>query len=110
MNGNVTVQNSNGAIDDWGNGNGLKAMSIGGSLISNTNGIVNAPASTVSRCNFTNIPLTFFSSTNATISNTINSPTTTFGQVIINKGNSQATTLTCDIGGTLTTPPPAGAR
>ena len=104
VNGNVTVQNSNGAIDDWGNGNGLKAMSIGGSLINNTNGIVNAPASTVSRCNFTNIPLTFFSSTNATISNTINSPTTTFGQVIINKGNSQATTLTCDIGGTLTTP------
>ncbi len=103
VDGDVFVRNSNGAIDDWGNGNGLKSMSIGGSLINNTNGIINAPASTVSRCNFTNIPLTFFSSTNATISNTANTPTTTFGQVVINKGTSQATTLTCDIGGTLNT-------
>ena len=103
VNGNVIVENSNGAIEDWGAGLGSKALSIGGSLINNTNGIINAPASTVSRCFFTNIPLTFFGSTNASISNTINAPSTTFGQVVINKGSSQATTLTCDIGGTLTT-------
>ncbi len=104
VNGNVYVQNTNGAIDDWGNGNGLKAMSIGGSLLNNTNGIVNAPASTTSRCNFANIPLTFFGSTNATIYNTANSPTTTFGTVTVNKGTSQSATLTCTIGGTLSTP------
>ena len=103
VDGDVYVRNTNCAIDDWGNGNGLKAMSIGGSLINNTNGIINAPASTVSRCNFTNIPLTFFSTTNATISNTANNPVTTFGQVIVNKGTSQATTLTLDIAGTLNT-------
>jgi len=102
VNGNVIVQNSNGAIDDWNNGNGSKSMSIGGSLINNTNGVSNAPASTISRCNFSKIPLTFFGTGNASISNTINNPTTTFGQVVVNKGNSQTTTLTCDIGGSFT--------
>ncbi|MFN8166662.1 MAG: hypothetical protein U0X76_11000 [Bacteroidia bacterium] len=104
VNGDVIVENSNGAIDDWGGGNGTKSMSIGGSLVNNTNGLVNAPSSTTSRCNFTNIPLTFFGSTNATISNTINSPQTTFGNVTVNKGTSQSTTLTISVGGTLTTP------
>ena len=103
VNGNVIVESNLCAIDDWNNGNGSKSMTIGGSLTNNTNGIINAPSSTTSRCNFTNIPLTFNGSTNASITNTINSPTTTFGQVTVNKGSSQTTTLTCDIGGTLTT-------
>lgn len=104
VNGNVYLQNSNTALDDWGGGSGSKSMSIGGSIINNTNGLVNAPSSTTSQCNFTNIPLTFFGSTNATISSSVATPLTMFGQVTVNKGSSQATTLTCSIGGTMSTP------
>ena len=101
VNGNVIVAPLSG-IDDWG-GASNQTLSIGGSLINNANGLVNAPAGTRAWCRFTNIPVTFFGSTSASITNTIGTPSTTFGQVIINKGTSQATTLTCNIGGTLNT-------
>jgi hypothetical protein len=101
VNGNVIVTPLSG-IDDWG-GASNQTMSIGGSLLNNANGLVNAPAGTRAWCRFTNIPVTFFGSTSASITNTAGTPSTTFGQVIINKGTSQATTLTCNIGGTLNT-------
>ena len=101
VNGDVIVAPLS-AIDDAG-GATSQSLSIGGSLINNANGLINAPAGTRAWCRFTNIPVTFFGSTSASITNTIGTPSTTFGQVIINKGTSQATTLTCNIGGTLTT-------
>lgn len=80
-----------------------QSMSIGGNLINNANGAYNG-VSTISKADFTNIPLTFFGSTSSFITHTIGTPSTTFGSVTVNKGNSQATTLTCNIAGTLTTP------
>ena len=77
-------------------------MTIGGSLINNADGV--AHVGTVSKCDFTNITVTFNGSNSASITNTTGSPSTTFSQVIVNKGNSQATTLTLDISGTLVTP------
>ena len=102
VNGNVIVAPL-ASIDDWG-GASSQRMSIGGSLINNANGLVNAPAGTRAWCRFTNIPVTFFGPASASISNTTGTPSTTFGQLIVNKGTSQATSLTCDIAGTLTTP------
>ena len=78
-------------------------MSIGGNLINNTVGTTAGGTTTVRQCNFSLVPVTFFGNTSATISNTLNSPITVFDRVILNKGNSQATTLTISIGGTLTT-------
>jgi hypothetical protein len=102
VNGNVIVAPLSG-IDDWG-GASNQRLSIGGSLINNANGLINAPAGTRAWCRFTNIPVTFFGTTPASITNTTGTPSTTFGQVIVNKGSSQTTTLTCNIGGTLSTP------
>ncbi len=102
VNGNVIVAPLSG-IDDWG-GASNQMLSIGGSLINNANGLINAPAGTRAWCRFTNIPVTFFGSTSTNITNTTGTPSTTFGQVIINKGTSQTTTLTCNIGGTLSSP------
>lgn len=80
-----------------------QSMAIGGNLINNANGFYNG-VSTISKADFTNIPLTFFGSTSTFVTNTIGTPSTTFGSVTVNKGNSQATTLTWNIAGTLTTP------
>jgi len=102
VNGNITVATT-AAIDVFGAAF-PRTLTIGGNLINNANGLVNAPASTTAQCNFATIPVTFNSSTSASISNTTGSPRTIFGTVTVNKGSSQATTLTCDIGGTLTTP------
>ena len=102
VNGNVIVAPLT-AISDGGSANNQK-LSIGGSLINNANGLANPPAGTVAQCRFTNIPVTFFGSTSASITNTVGSPSTTFGQLTINKGTSKATTLNCSIGGTLNTP------
>ena len=101
VNGNVIVAPLSAISDNGGASN--QRLSIGGNLINNANGIANAPAGTVAQCRFTNIPVTFFGSTPASITNTTGTPSTTFGQLVINKGTSQATTLTCDIGGTLNT-------
>jgi hypothetical protein len=80
-----------------------QTMSIGGSLINNANGNTNAPSTTQARADFGNIPLIFNGSTSASITNTIGTPLTIFNLVTVNKGTSQATTLTCNISGTLTT-------
>ena len=89
-------------IDDWGGANN-QSIAIGGSLINDANGLLNG-VSTRAWCRFTNIPVTFFGSNSSSITNTIGTPSTTFGRVTVNKGDSQAATLTCNIAGTLTTP------
>jgi hypothetical protein len=99
--GNVYVAPGAG-IDVWSS-NTSQAMSIGRSLINNTDNSV-ASLGTVSLVRLTLVPLTFFSSDNASITNTLSTPTTYLGNVKVNKGNSQATTLTCNISGTLVTP------
>ncbi|HEY5469233.1 MAG TPA: hypothetical protein VIK07_01790, partial [Bacteroidales bacterium] len=81
-----------------------QSMSIGGSLTNNANGGYNG-VSTLSTGDFSRIPLTFFGANSATISSTVGTPITTFSSVTVNKGTSQATTLTLNIAGTLTTPP-----
>ncbi|HCT30353.1 MAG TPA: hypothetical protein DIW31_06390, partial [Bacteroidales bacterium] len=103
VNGDVKVATL-AALYVWpGGGANNQRMSIGGSLINNTDGLAHG-LTTTSKCDFTTIPLTFFGSNSASITNTAGNPSTIFSTVIINKGTSQATTLTCDIAGTLTTP------
>ncbi|MBP8959116.1 MAG: gliding motility-associated C-terminal domain-containing protein [Bacteroidales bacterium] len=80
-----------------------QSMSIGGSLINNTDGLTHG-LTTTSKVDFTNIPVTFFGSNPASVTNTAGNPTTVFSTVTVNKGNSQDVTLTIDIAGTLTTP------
>ena len=95
------------------------SMLIGGSLINNsTNTYANpAPYSGFAGSNvyfykdannYCNV--TFFGSTNASVTNTGTTPATgsipntTFNKVTVNKGTSQSTTLTWNIAGTLSTP------
>jgi hypothetical protein len=92
------------ALDGTQGGATNQTLTIGGSLINNTNGIANSGSTTIARVNLSNVPVTFNGSTSATISNTTGTPTTIFSTVTVNKGSSQATTLNCTIGGTLTTP------
>ncbi|HOU96140.1 MAG TPA: HYR domain-containing protein, partial [Bacteroidales bacterium] len=80
-----------------------QSMSIGGSLINNTDGLAHG-LTTTSKVDFTNIPVTFFGSNPASVTNTAGTPTTVFSTVTVNKGNSPDITLTIDIAGTLTTP------
>ena len=86
------------------------AFSIGRDLINNTTNATASGVGTISKCDFTNIPLTFFGDSPSIITNTGTTPTTgstpltVFQKTTINKGTSQATTLTLNIGGTLTTP------
>jgi len=81
-----------------------QTITIGGSLINNANGLTNSPSTTQAKADFTYIPVTFNGPNSASISSTTGSPLTIFNSVTVNKGTSQATTLTCDIAGTLTTP------
>jgi len=99
--GNVTVAALSAIFVYSGATN--QSMSIGGSLINNADGLTHG-TTTNDKCDFTNIPVTFFGSNDASITNSAGNPTTTFSKVTINKGISQATTLTFNIGGTLTTP------
>jgi autotransporter-associated beta strand protein len=91
----------------WG-GATNQSMAIGGNLINNTNDQTgNGASDTHSYVDFSSnggIPITFFGSSNASITNTSGTPHTVFGNVTVNKGSSQATTLTCNIGNILTTP------
>ncbi|RLD62156.1 MAG: hypothetical protein DRJ01_06630, partial [Bacteroidetes bacterium] len=81
-------------------------ISIGGNLINNAiSPGSGGSANDYCGCDFTNIPVTFFGNENVSITNTSSTtPYTVFDKVTVNKGSSQATTLTCDIAGTLTTP------
>ena len=80
------------------------SISIGRSLINNADGTTHSGTSTPCKFDGTNLPVTFFGNSNASITSTSGTPATTFSTVTINKGNSQSTTLTCNIAGTLTTP------
>ena len=101
VNGNVKVATLS-ALYVW-SGATNQTMSIGGSLINNTDGLTHG-LTTTSKVDFTGIPVTFFGSTSASITNTAGNPLTVFSNVTVNKGTSQATTLTIDIAGTLNTP------
>ena len=101
VDGNVTV-NPNAWIDidtPAGNSPGgspqANTMAIGGNFVNNSNGYARLLNGTY-YCD-----LTLQGSNNSTISGT--SPSTIFNKVIVNKGNSQATTLTLNVGGTLST-------
>ncbi len=102
VNGDVIVAPGAG-IDVWGS-NTSQSMSIGGSLINNSTNTIAGGTTTRSYVNFTQVPVTFFGSSNAFITNTAGTPRTDFGSVTVNKGNSQATTLTLNIGNLLNTP------
>ena len=101
VNGNVKVATLS-ALYVW-SGATNQTMSIGGNLINNTDGLTHG-LTTTSKVDFTGIPVTFFGSTSASISNTAGNPLTVFSNVTVNKGASQAATLTIDIAGTLNTP------
>jgi hypothetical protein len=104
IDGDVYVAPAAG-IDMWANSTN-NSMFIGGNLINNSDNTI-APYGSPSIVRFRNggsrCDVTFFGSTNASITNTAGNPTTTFNNVTVNKGTSQATTLTCDIGGALNT-------
>jgi hypothetical protein len=107
VDGNVTIAPT-AVFDTYNNypiNNGtavrLNSFTIGGSFINNSN--VNPSARFINGNNYVN--LTFWGNTNELITSTGGAaPNTIFNNVTINKGKSQATTLTCDIGGTLSTP------
>ncbi|MCB2220634.1 MAG: T9SS type A sorting domain-containing protein [Bacteroidetes bacterium] len=101
INGDVIVETLS-ALYVW-SGATNQSMAIGGSLINNTDGLTHG-LTTRSKVDCSQIPLTFFGSSNASITNTTGNPLTTFSTVTIDKGSSQSTTLTCDIEGTLNTP------
>ncbi len=89
----------------WTNSS-ANTIEIGGSLINNSDNSV-APFGTVSQVNLryggTTCNLVFFGPSNASITNTVSTPTTVLNRVRVNKGSSQSTTLTVDVGGTLNT-------
>jgi len=100
VHGDVIVETLS-AMYVWSNATN-QSISIGGSLVNNTDGLRHG-LSTRSQVDFSLVPTTFFGNSSAFITNTAGTPLTRFNQVTINKGNSQATTLTVDIGGTLNT-------
>lgn len=92
----------NSGVKVYGNATN-QSIEIGGSLINNAS----SPTSGVNAyrgADFTNIPLTFFGNSNASISNSSGTPYTKLDKVTINKGASPATKLTIDIAGALNTP------
>ncbi|MBK7712899.1 MAG: hypothetical protein IPJ37_19655 [Bacteroidales bacterium] len=101
VNGDVKVAPGAG-IDVWSS-NSSQSMSIGGSLVNNSSNTT-APFGTLSYVNLSLVPVTFTGPGSATLSNTSGTPRTVLGKVIVNKGNSQASTLTISIDGLLTTP------
>jgi gliding motility-associated-like protein len=74
---------------------------VGGSLMNNSLALLGQPGIRLLKGAYY-CDLTFQGSGNTSLTGT--SPSTILNRLTINKGNSQATTLTCDVGGTLTTP------
>jgi len=99
--GDVIVETLS-ALYVWSGANN-QSLAIGGSLINNTDGLSHG-LTTISKVDCSNIPVTFFGSSDASITNTAGNPLTTFSTVTVDKGTSQSSTLTCDIAGTLNTP------
>jgi hypothetical protein len=111
VDGNITV--APGAIitayDNYPVSNGASqrnnTIDIGGNLIVNSNASTTNVARGSVDLNRTNyVDLTFSGSNNASITNTSNTPTVYLRKVTVNKGTSQATSLTINITGTLNTP------
>ncbi|MFT3740034.1 MAG: hypothetical protein QM786_14875 [Breznakibacter sp.] len=100
VDGNVVVNTGAGirVYSDASN----QSFKIGGSLINNA--ALGTGNNAYAGCDFSNIPIVFYGNNNASLTNTSGTPTTVLGSVTVNKGTSQASTLTCNIGGTLTTP------
>ncbi|MBI5011139.1 MAG: hypothetical protein HZB98_16120, partial [Bacteroidia bacterium] len=113
VDGNVIVDPGAG-IDVYSGTN--NTMSIGGSLINNSDnsgpaiygGFAGSNVRLVRAAGPAGVAnVTFFGTNNGLITNNpaiSANPNTTFNSVTVNKGSSQATTLTVDIGGVLTTP------
>lgn len=107
VDGNVTIAPT-AIFDTYNNypvNNGaalrLNSFDVGGDFINNSN--VNPSARFINGNNYVN--LTFFGNTNASLTSSVGAvPFTILNKVTINKGSSQATSLTCNIGGTLSTP------
>lgn len=122
VHGNITVASGAG-INVW-QSNTSQTLSIGGNLINNANNIINAGATCRSYVCLNVVPVIFFGNTNATVftaNNTayagnqgtgngwtdpaapLHRSATIFGNVTVNKGTSQATTLSFT-GGNISTP------
>ncbi|MBN1789925.1 MAG: hypothetical protein JW830_05470 [Bacteroidales bacterium] len=114
IDGDVIVDPGAG-IDVYGSSY-ANTMSIGGSLINNSNNDMTYPLAGDAGSNVRfyvsgtrKADVIFFGSNSSFITNTGitpatgSQPNTTFANVRVNKGISQGTTLTCDIAGTLTT-------
>lgn len=116
--GDVLVASGAG-INVW-NSNTSQSLSIGGSLINNSNNAIAGGVSTRSYVCLNSVTTIFFGSDNATVTTANNTAyggvaqytdpatplhqsATIFGNVIVNKGSSQSTTLTFN-GGTISTP------
>jgi len=85
-------------IDDWDAGDINQNVSIGGSLINNSTGEA-LTAMSHSWCRLQQANVIFIGNNSALITSTVGTTMiTSFNKVTVNKGNSQATTLTCNIG------------
>jgi gliding motility-associated-like protein len=102
--GNLVVGTFSG-IGTFNSNSFNQQISIGGSLINNSNGLLNPPAyQIIAQCDFSVIPVTFFGPNNASVTNTGGNPSIIFSKLTVNKGSSQASTLTIDMSGVITTP------
>lgn len=122
VNGNITVA-SGAAINVW-QSNTSQSLSIGGNLINNANNIINTGSTCRSYVCLNVVPVIFFGNSTATVftaNNTayagasgtgygftdpaspLHRSATIFGNVTVNKGTSQATTLSFT-GGNISTP------
>lgn len=102
VDGDVIVAQGAG-IDVW-SPNTSQSLSIGGSLINNSSNAIESGTSTRSYVNLALVPVTFFGTKHAQITNSKGTPRTDFNIVVVNKGTSKDTRLTCNIGGVLNTP------
>ncbi len=103
VNGNVNIC-ATCKIGYYNNSINSQSLTIGGTLTNNANGLTAAGVGNQAKADFTSIPVIFNGSTSASITSTVGTPLTIFSTVTVNKGSSQATTLNCNIAGTLTTP------
>ncbi len=96
VHGNVEVANGAGiGSRDAAN----QSLTIGGDFINNSS--ANLGSGSQTGCYLADIPLIFTGDNNAKITSVGGTPKTTLGLVTVNKGTSQATTLTMDISGTV---------